>query len=689
MSGCGMTGSGRRWLRLTVLAACLAGAVRGETAEPARRTIDGFDAPVFDVARHWDPHNHLMGGLAPDRLTFDQTALPGCLTIRCQDDGDGEATLIARDDVRLAPGEWMKLDVAIAALEARSPVRVGVGLVSSRGRHPGLGGAARANAIAWGLDHTGRARGHAWGDGGREFADIGRRLVDPAIGSFVTLLIRRSGERTYEFYAAAAGAAVERCGEPLVFGGSTGPAETPPDIPGIFLDPGLGSYVVLVDDFEIGTLWPVPPGPPRPAPPSFEVPRAARGPGSVALVLPDDIDALPRLAGSRHLVHMPGGADAFTYHHAPEIVRFKGAFFLAWTATPRSEATLPYRPWVATSGDGERWSEPVDVAADGDAAYRAHMAARLSIPTAAAEDLVVNAAPRHWHATDDRLYLWTLGWTTGERGRDWLGRVFWTEDGRSWHEVPPKDLDRLEATERLAIRTGGSNRGFTRLHDGRLLAAALGPPRDSDGWRQCAPVTVDPTGMGGWEGGWIDTRLAAEIGEPCTWQGSDGALHYVARGTGTHVWHASSVDGGATWSRLEAQGAFPDNPGNKAFGSFATGGHWYVGNPVPLAPRVPLVLGTSADGWTFDRAFLVRWEPVVQRWPAPAKTERPGYEYPTAVEHDGHLYVAYSVARDAIEITKIDLRAAGIAADAAPAAAAGAAAGPDRGQPPSAASRRP
>lgn len=56
---------------------------------------------------------------------------------------------------------------------------------------------------------------------------------------------------------------------------------------------------------------------------------------------------------------------------------------------------------------------------------------------------------------------------------------------------------------------------------------------------------------------------------------------------------------------------------------------------------------------------------------------------------DGHLYVAYSVARDAIEITKIDLRAAGITAEAAPAAAAGAAAGPDRGQPPSAASRRP
>lgn len=250
------------------------------------------------------------------------------------------------------------------------------------------------------------------------------------------------------------------------------------------------------------------------------------------------------------------------------------------------------------------------------------------------EVVTVNSAPRNWHATADKLCLWTLGWTSSSRGKDWLSRIFWTDDGEKWHEMSCAELDQLEAKQGLTIRNTGSNRGFARIRGDRLLAATVGPPRP-DGFQLCAPITSDLTGLTGWVGGMIDTHLASNVGEPRCWEGLDGALHYLARSTGCRVWHSYSLDGGKTWTQLEAQPGFTDNPANKNFGRLPDGSIWYVGDPVPGEQRIPLVLGISKDGWKFDRNFLVRWEKFDSLWPDLKKSERPGYEYPTALYHDG------------------------------------------------------
>ena len=83
------------------------------------------------------------------------------------------------------------------------------------------------------------------------------------------------------------------------------------------------------------------------------------------------------------------------------------------------------------------------------------------------------------------------------------------------------------------------------------------------------------------------------------------------------------------------------------------GAVWYVGNPVP-GSRDQLVLALSRDGWNFNEAYLVRWEPMQQLYPAPYKGGV-GYQYPSATYHDGKLYVAYSVARDFIEASVVDV----------------------------------
>ena len=63
----------------------------------------------------------------------------------------------------------------------------------------------------------------------------------------------------------------------------------------------------------------------------------------------------------------------------------------------------------------------------------------------------------------------------------------------------------------------------------------------------------------------------------------------------------------------------------------------------------------SRDGWRFEDAARLRWEPFYRRYDAAFKGTRPGYEYPSAVCHAGKLCVAYSVVRERIELSIVDL----------------------------------
>jgi hypothetical protein len=356
----------------------------------------------------------------------------------------------------------------------------------------------------------------------------------------------------------------------------------------------------------------------------------------------------------QHQVNFPVGNGDNTYHHNALLTKWKGKLYMAWTTTPENEMTLPYAALVSSSVDGETWSTPLNtgVVSGGDAAYIAYMRNRYSIP--AGEAIANNAAPRHWHATEDKLYLWSLGWITRADGnREGVGRIWYTDDGTTWHEMAPQTLDALEANQGLLVRDSGSNRGFVQLRDGRLMAAALG--NVVAGGRIAAPITSDPTGLTGWSGGVIDTSANSDVGEPSAWEGPDGTLHYASRGPSTAVWHSYSTDGGATWSKLEPMASFPDNPGNKQFGTLSNGWNWYIGNPLP-GSRQELIFSISRDGYSFDESYVVRDEPITPIWYSEYKSEdRPGYEYPAAYydEEADTLYLAYSRTRDYIEVTKV------------------------------------
>ena len=71
--------------------------------------------------------------------------------------------------------------------------------------------------------------------------------------------------------------------------------------------------------------------------------------------------------------------------------------------------------------------------------------------------------------------------------------------------------------------------------------------------------------------------------------------------------------------------------------------------------RSLLTIALSDDGVTFDRAWLIRGEPIIQRFPGKGKVD--GWQYPNALVWRDALYVVYSVNKEDIMLTRIPLSA--------------------------------
>ena len=369
---------------------------------------------------------------------------------------------------------------------------------------------------------------------------------------------------------------------------------------------------------------------------------------AIELDVPLRVEELDRVPNRRTIVHEPAGWDEPTYHHGPLIAFFKGRCYVAWHAADRTELD-PATGMIASSSDLEQWSAP------------SHLP----------------GLPRNLFVQDDALYLW-----------DAEGGIHVTRDGESW-ETPAERRHRFAGDiAAVGYRTDlgghepltdpdtdapvdpssyldaramerGAGHPFVQLPDGRWLAPvsvrSSGSAADDQGAWLCAPVSASPIDPASWTGGLIDCSESPLPGDAAGWLGPDGVLHYVSR-CGPRLWHASSADGGASWTPLLPQPDFPDAPSYKVFGALPDGATFYVGNPYP-ASRSQLVLSLSADGWRFDDSYLVRWERVTPRFPSPYKNFQPGYEGVSAAVHDGKLYVVYSVCRERIEVAVIELDA--------------------------------
>jgi len=146
--------------------------------------------------------------------------------------------------------------------------------------------------------------------------------------------------------------------------------------------------------------------------------------------------------------------------------------------------------------------------------------------------------------------------------------------------------------------------------------------------------------------------------EPALLTLPDGRLACLFRDNARsqRIFRAVSVDQGRTWS-TPVKTNFPD-ASSKLFPLRLSGGGYVLvsnANPAPLQ-RMPLCLAYSRDGWTFTRlARLPVPESPADSLPREGPRRAAGFQYPNAVEQDGHLLIVYSRDMKTVESIRVPL----------------------------------
>jgi hypothetical protein len=134
--------------------------------------------------------------------------------------------------------------------------------------------------------------------------------------------------------------------------------------------------------------------------------------------------------------------------------------------------------------------------------------------------------------------------------------------------------------------------------------------------------------------------------EPVWWEQPDGLLIGAIRDNGgsNRMFRTESRDHGQTWSFPEKTN-FPNCP-SKLFTLHTSRGYRVlVSNANPKIGRREMHLATSDDGITFTR--MARLD-----IPSPKATT---FQYPHVIEHDGHLFIAFSNKKAVTELLKVSL----------------------------------
>ena len=163
-------------------------------------------------------------------------------------------------------------------------------------------------------------------------------------------------------------------------------------------------------------------------------------------------------------------------------------------------------------------------------------------------------------------------------------------------------------------------------------------------------------GLSGWRDAAIPSAPAFQFPEPNWFQRPDGSIVMLFRTRNENAWlyAALSSDKGQSWSQ-PVETNFPDSTARFSAGSLPDGTVYIISNPGPHLTRIPLTIALSRDGITFDRAFVIRGESTSQRWEGLHKLA--GWQYPSSLVWKDFLYVAYSINKEDVGLTRIEVSA--------------------------------
>lgn len=324
---------------------------------------------------------------------------------------------------------------------------------------------------------------------------------------------------------------------------------------------------------------------------------------------------------STAMIYDASGPDAWYFSLYARVLNFNGRFYAFWASGRINEDDCGQRIMVSVSDDAVNWSVPVPL---------------VDSKMGKASELVYAIKDAYLH--DGRMYLYYNSF-----------------------EYRPEALRYYpDGTPYRPSNAGlAANRIDRTLY---LMSTADGITWQAEDIRTVRnDITVTAAN-------YVDTEDAAKRGasqlmEPVAYQAKDGTIFIIYRscmlnndnndGGKNYKWAVISQDGGMTFSQPYPT-QFTDSPSRSEFGVLPDGRIFYVGNPYSENGRKTLMLYISEDGINFDEQYLL-YDRVDYEQKMSGISKDAGYNYPDAMIWGDHLYIIYTINKEAVEIMKLPL----------------------------------
>lgn len=326
--------------------------------------------------------------------------------------------------------------------------------------------------------------------------------------------------------------------------------------------------------------------------------------------IPGHTEQIPYVPGIRHQTVHKATAESDKFLHGAAIISHNGMLYANWANSPTNEngphETLKGR---RSADGGTTWSG-IEVIGPGFPGPERHS---------------------HGILLEQNNELWAIccRFGVGDSGRHFTGL-------RAEAFVLNQQTDRWESRG-VVMQNCWPYDEPVKLGNGNLITGG----QDKDG----LPVVAISRGndLTTWDTISIPFApgLKPSYAETTVWAEGAHVLAVIRGGAGV-AWVSTSDDSGRTWSTA-APSNFPMPRAKAYLGKLSTGQLYLLSN---LKNRNTLVISVSQPGeWTLRRMWRIRdGRSVPPRFPGRAKSRQ--WSYPYGHEHDGKLYVVYSIGKE-------------------------------------------